>query len=347
MNKKTIITVLLILFAVLTAASILTTYYTFQLPTQETTTITLYTYQQTGTYNYIAKLKPNLLYTQPTLGPNEGILYIKIIDQINITFSYTFQSSHPTNKTLDHNIYVELESPEKWTKQFTTTDILQLFKLTVNSDTLFTTLSLNITLIDTLVDLIEQQTGTSSTTYNINIENRIQLQGETDVGTIDEYFTPKLKIEFNKATTIGSYISIEDLTQTEAGTKTEPRQVHHQEIVNARVASIIVTVATLPVLAVTAWFYLKAKPTKPTKKPIKDIIAPYKEIIAETTKKPPETTQTITMETLEDLAKIAENLVKPILHKKEPETNGQTTHTFYILDNNTKYQYTTTTTNKT
>ena len=47
------------------------------------------------------------------------------------------------------------------------------------------------------------------------------------------------------------------------------------------------------------------------------------------------------METLEDLAKIAENLVKQILHKKEPETNGKTTHTFYILDNNTKYQYTT------
>jgi len=42
---------------------------------------------------------------------------------------------------------------------------------------------------------------------------------------------------------------------------------------------------------------------------------------------------------MEDLAKIAENLVKPILHKKEPETKGQTTHIFYILDNNTKYQY--------
>jgi len=45
------------------------------------------------------------------------------------------------------------------------------------------------------------------------------------------------------------------------------------------------------------------------------------------------------METLEDLTKIAENLVKPILHKKEPKTNGQTTHIFYILDNNTKCQY--------
>jgi len=46
-----------------------------------------------------------------------------------------------------------------------------------------------------------------------------------------------------------------------------------------------------------------------------------------------------TMASREDLTKTSENLVKPILHKKGPKTKGQTTHTFYILDNNTKYQY--------
>jgi len=80
-----------------------------------------------------------------------------------------------------------------------------------------------------------------------------------------------------------------------------------------------------------------------TKNKHKQIITPHKEIMAETTQKPPETTQAITMETLEDLTKITETLIKPILHTTEPTTKGKTTHTFYILDNNTKYQYTTTT----
>jgi hypothetical protein len=40
------------------------------------------------------------------------------------------------------------------------------------------------------------------------------------------------------------------------------------------------------------------------------------------------------METLEDLAKIAEILARPILHTTEAQE-----HTFYIIDNNTKYQY--------
>jgi hypothetical protein len=42
------------------------------------------------------------------------------------------------------------------------------------------------------------------------------------------------------------------------------------------------------------------------------------------------------METLEDLAKTAEILARPILHTTDGEE-----HVFYIVDNNTKYQYAT------
>ncbi len=71
-------------------------------------------------------------------------------------------------------------------------------------------------------------------------------------------------------------------------------------------------------------------------------MAPHKQIIAETTQKPPETTTTIAMASIEDLAKISEALMKPILHIKGHTTNGKTTHNFYIIDNNIKYRYKTT-----
>jgi hypothetical protein len=64
------------------------------------------------------------------------------------------------------------------------------------------------------------------------------------------------------------------------------------------------------------------------------LTAPYKELIAKTTQKPPETKTTIETESLEDLAKIAETLARPILHT----TDGKE-HTFYIIDSNTKYQH--------
>jgi hypothetical protein len=47
-----------------------------------------------------------------------------------------------------------------------------------------------------------------------------------------------------------------------------------------------------------------------------------------------ETKTTIQTESLEDLAKIAEILARPILHTTEEKE-----HTFYIIENNTTYQY--------
>ena len=173
--------------------------------------------------------------------------------------------------------------------------------------------------------------------YNLAVKPEIYIVAETDVGTVNEFFSPNLTIGFEQGTPELNYISIENLEHTRSGTITETQEIFLQWVINQRLASFVATAVTIPILAIIIYFYIKTKPTTPPKKPIQKIIAPYKEIIAETTQKPPETTQTITMETIEDLAKIAEALLKPILHKKGPKT----THTFYILDNNIKYEYVT------
>ena len=212
-----------------------------------------------------------------------------------------------------------------------------------------TTLFLNTTQINELVKTIDGQIGASTSQYNLIVEPKIHIVAEiivadADVRTIYENFAPDLTIKFGKGTP--NYISIENLEHTKPTTITGTQQTLLQWVVNWRLASILATVITISILAVTTWFYLKARPPS-SPKPIEKIIAPHKELIAETTQTPPETTQTINIKTLEDLAKIAEALIKPILHKKGPKTKGKTTHTFYILDNNTKYEYTTTTPNKT
>ena len=338
---RTKIIALLVLFASLSVASIISVYYTYQLPTEEETTTTLCFYRHAGIYDYTAKLKPNILYTQPTLKPGEGTLYTKIIDHINITFTYTFTCSRPTNTSIEYQTNIGLESPEKWTKNFTTTEALDTFQLANRANsteqTASTTLFLNITQIDELVKAIDGQIGTSTSKYNLAVKPEIHMVAETDAGTINEFFSPNLTIGFKQGTPELNYISIENLEHTRLGTITETQEISLQWVINQRLASFVATAVTIPILAITTWFYLTTKPAKPTKKPIQKIIAPYKEIIAETTQKPPETTTTITMETLEDLAKISEALLKPILHKKGPKT----THTFYILDNNTKYEYVT------
>ena len=340
-----------ILFALLSIISVYSIYYTYQLPTEEYATFPLCTYQHTGQYDYTAKINPNLLYNQTILRPGEGTLYTKIIDYINLTFTYTFTSSHPTNITsIEYKTSAELESPGKWTKPFTATEMPDIFQLTsaVNctQQKASTTLFLNYTQIDGLVGTIDGQIGTSkSSKYNLMIKPDIYITtditvAEGDVRTIYESFAPSITIEFGEGAP--SHISIGDLRHVRSDSLTGAHHIFHQSVVNWRIASLLATAITIPLLTATTWVYLKTKPPSPAK-PIKKIIGPHKELIAETTQKPPEATTTINIKTLEDLAKISEALIKPILHSTSPTTNGQTIHIFYIMDNNTKYQFKTAT----
>jgi len=348
MNKPRLITTLLILFAIQTVASIISIYYTHQLSTEEHTTIPLCIYQHTGRFDYTAKLKPNTLYNQPTLKPGQGTLYTKITDHINITFTYTFTCSHSTNTSIQYQVLTELESPEKWTKTFTTAETLDTFQLTntVNptEETVFTTLFLNITKLDELVKTIDGQIGTSTSQYNLRIKPNIHITAkititQTENRTIYESFAPSPTIQFKKETP--NYISIESLEHTKPGTITDTQTTPLPWVKNLQTISYLFLAISISATVLTTFVYLKLKSTFPPKppKPTEKLIEPYKDIIAQTTAPPPKTpqTKTINLTTLEDLAKIAETLIKPILH-----TQKDNEHTFYIIDNNTTYKYTTT-----
>jgi hypothetical protein len=277
------------------------------------------------------------------------------VDHINLTFTHTFTCNYPTNITSsEYHINTELESPEKWTKSFTMTEMLNIFRLVNTSNSTqgeaTTTLSLNITQIDEIVESIDGQIGIGkSLEYNLIVKPEIHLEvnitlNEADVRTISESFAPNLTVEFGKGTP--SHIAMENLGQTKSKTITDTHHVVYSWVTNWRLASFLATGITIPLLTVTIRFYLRTKPP-PSAKPIEKIISPHKELIAETTEKPPETSQAISLASLEDLAKISEALIKPILHTKALTTEGQTTHTFYIIENDTKYQYTTTIPTKT
>lgn len=68
-------------------------------------TNTLCRYTSTATYDYIATLEPNTIYNnKTTLTPEEGTLYTKITKQINITLTYTFHTTIPSDATITHSL---------------------------------------------------------------------------------------------------------------------------------------------------------------------------------------------------------------------------------------------------
>jgi hypothetical protein len=280
-----------------------------------------------------------------------------IIDHINVTLTYTLTCSHQTNITsIEYEANAELESPESWTKNFTTAEMFETFQLAnkVNStkQTASTTLFLNITQIDELVKLIDGQIGTSTAQYSLTVKPIVNIAAkitvaEADVRTIHESFTHNLTIEFREGTP--NYISIESLEQTRRGTIDQTQTTPLPWVPNQRNASYAFCAAASSALAITGVIYMKTKPTtppKPKQKPLKKILKEYKELVAEATEEPPlkPDMTTIKMATMEDLAKISEALMKLILYtqKASKSPKKETNHTFYIIDNKTKYQYKTT-----
>ncbi len=340
-TTRTKLTALLILFTLLSVASIITVYFTHQLPTEKTITTTLVTYEHRGRYDYTAKLKPNNLYNQTTLKPGEGTLYTRIIDHINITFSYTFLSTRPTNTTIEYLVNRELESPGKWAKNLEATTS-NTVNFTGNTGGFTTTLYINITETYGLVSLIDKDTGTSSSTFNLNVKPQIHTVAQTEAGTINEPLTPTLTITFQSGTTQGTIITIENLDHTKTGEITQTETIYQQWVTNQRYASYAISLPALTGLAYITWAFIKTKPKKP-EKPLEEIIAPYKEIIIDVAAEPSYKDQraTITMKSLEDLVNLADGLAKPVFHLKKPAKppSKEPTHVLYVLDGLIKYEY--------
>ena len=146
----------LIIFAILTATSAFAIYHTHQLPTYETQINTLCSYQHNGTYNYVAKLKPNLIYNKTTLtSEDNATLYTAIVEYINLTFNYAFTCNpQPENTAINHQTEIQIESPGKWLRTLQPTEAQEILEITGN---LNWTMQINNTKVEQLVEAIDKE----------------------------------------------------------------------------------------------------------------------------------------------------------------------------------------------
>ncbi len=326
--------IMAVAFACAAAISFLSVYYTHQIPTYETRTSTICTYQHVGTYDYAAKLKPNIIYRKEMLKPGEGTLYTNIVEYVNLTFTYSFKSSpNPKSVEVGHRTTIQIESPARWLRTLSEAEAQELFQL---SGGLNWTMQVNSTKVRQFVEAIDREIygAARSATYSIKIKTEIHLAANIAAQAIDETFTPEITVAYKTDAEKGNHMAIENLKQTKSGAITETDLVPLPWVQNQRATSYIAAASTTAALAASALLYVKNKPPAQPAKTIEKLTAPYRELIAKTAQRPPETKTTIETETLEDLAKIAEILARPILHTTEAQE-----HIFYIIDNETKYQH--------
>jgi hypothetical protein len=343
--SRTKIKALSIFFAIFTIISLIFLAYATLLPTEEITTNTLCNYTQNGTYNYIAQLGPNLIYNnKSTLTPGEGIIYISITKQINITFTYTFESDLNASTTIKYTAS-ELVITPRWTRQTYTIPLKTVVNTSNETSFNFSIPPITITSMDTLVSSINREIGVSTGNYNITIITTAILNAETEAGTINEQFTASLLLGIVRGAPEGDIVSIGNLQTTKTGKIVQTDTIYHDWVKNQQYASYITSATAIIGLAICAFLYTQTKPPiTPTtsEKLIQELTEPYRDIIVEATKEQTPQGQTIIpIKTLEDLVKIADTLTKPIVHFQKPPTpeNKEPMDIFYVLDDITRYEY--------
>jgi hypothetical protein len=322
----------IVVIGILIIMSAYSAYAAYQQPTTTEETQTAVGYTHTGTYNYNVYLTNNSLFATDVLGPGQGTFFEKLVDHINASYTYTFRTSQPSTIDGTYEVAAEVQT-SMWTKAFPLVSKTNFNSS--NSQVQFTiNFPINTTRFEDYVTQINNETGVATTDSVLVITCRVLLSADTEYGDINEVFSPSIQVSLG-----GNIISIDGtLANTQTGTIETTVEVGHSEVITQRdnwtIASVLLIIILILFAGVTTTL---AEPEHAAAKQFKKIMKKYGEWIVETDKlSPPKDAEIVSINSLDDLVKLSEELGKPVIHSA-PGLNGE--HTFYVFDDAMSYQY--------
>jgi len=302
-------------------------------------------YKGKGRFDYEVYLEPNKLYetavlrseappvaepppSPQTLGP--GLLYFpRIIKNIKASFSYQFLCDRPiSEQSQEVEVTAVIENPENWSKS------LVVVPKTNEVGSFTISFPIDINYFETVIDAIEQETGVRGSSYNIVIKADIHTVAHTSLGTINEVYTQTLSVKLGANTlTFGK-----ELSRSKSGSIGEAATPGASEEGGSRAPWIIGLVIALLALGYFGWCQtqLRLAPATAGEAEAARARKKYRQMMVDVEElpgvKPTETV--IPLNSLDDLARIADDLVKPILHWAE---EGR--HSYCVIDSGVRYLY--------
>ncbi len=305
-----------------------------------------------GTFDYTIYLEENSLYKTDTIKPPESTPYVPpqpktlgvgpvipygLVDRMETSYYYDFQASRPvTEVTQEVTITATIDNPDFWSKTFV------LVPSTRQADSLQVDFPLDIVYLNELLNTIRTETGTGGEAYSLIIEAFVHVTAQTDYGPIDETFTQTLSTELGGGTLIWN----EELQKTQEGAITTTRIIPNPNRYlglsadGLKTTSLILGLIFLAIFITSLVFYNQTKPTELPlfEKEALSVGKKYADRIAQASSQTPAAGEKIiSLDSIEDLVKVADELGKPIMH--QPPTTSEKQHTYYIIDGASQYQY--------
>jgi hypothetical protein len=299
----------------------------------------------TGIYSYQVALADNTLFGATTisspqvslppptiLGSNDTI-FTRLIDALNFTYQYNVTSDQvmPAVETID--ITAVLENPEKWSKTFV------LVPVTQKSGNFTLNFPVDLQQYLTLINNTQSETGVSASAYNLIIKANVHLQAQTAFGAVDKVFSDNISTNLQS----GVLAWTGDLSQSDKGSITTttnvqvPAKILKVKVDTFRVVSIFVLCLGLGMMAALLLIRVHTGDKSAlAKKSAQETERKFSNMII-TVVKMPETKaelSILTVDSLDELIKVAQSLFKPINHAIEGPLS-----LYWVNDGTTRYEY--------
>ena len=292
--------------------------------------IVLYKIRHNILFDYIASLRPNILYNVSVIKPGETT-YLKLVKVINVTETYRVYSDKNIRVEGTHTCSVLLEAPGEWKKE-----LYKCPSTNFRSNYLDVKYTFNVSKILSYIDIIRKETGISTNEYVLTIKPKINVKYYVDNYENQETLTPYFSIIFDIQ---AGKLHFKQSNSTYVSDKVET-------IVKTNYVNIFGLMIEVIKLKILLYFTLVLVTTSfilnwvmvIRKKERKDIVsminAKYKDLIIEAKDLKINVKNVVDVRNIEDLVKIASNLGKPILHIVLKEKK----HVYHVVDKDILYR---------
>ena len=313
----------------------------FTAPVEKQENVTRLTYTLSGDFGYSAVYGNNTLYGDITLTEKDSLsLLLRIIESIEGRFSYSFTSDPPIQQaTHTGRVVSTLANSDNWSKD------IELFPEVTETGSFTLKYPIDTIELLELAKVIEEQIGIQGSAYSFTVQATVHTIAPTDYGIIDELLTQSMSgtLQETKLT----WANEPPLSQTQYGSLQDTVTVPIDRG-TSRIAWPVALGIVFLLSVYVGWNYALAKllPLTAAEKEARQATKKHQDLIVEVENLPKSKSEDMTLSltspevlivsvnSIDELIKIAENLLKPVLHITEAER-----HIYCVLDGQTRYEY--------
>jgi hypothetical protein len=269
------------------------------------------------------------------LGPKD-IIFFNLLERIDMTYHYRLLATRPLKQVTSKVVITAvLEGVGVWSKRYPLLSTEESGDFDVN-------FTLDLFKYLELLQIIRQETGTSAEAGALSIIVDVHTTAETGFGPIDEVFSQTLSTVLENSAPAWN----DELLLTKPGSIKatslipNPNKYLGLSLGGVRTLSTTAMVVFFLSLLFSVVLYVRFKPVKPSPSQGEALRVQkkYGKLMAEATVHTPmEGEMIISLSSIEDLTRIADELAKPIIHQV-PDTSKEQ-HIYYVIDGLTRYQY--------